>query len=184
MMTLGNQDKKLSIVRATIKDVKDILKIKHETWLDTYPNAELGITVEDIQDRLDKSEAVRSGEEIWAEAINSEDGVSRVTYVAKLDNQIVGFVVPCIINNKNFIRTINVEPSMQGQGIGSLLMQKALNWFAKDKDIYLNVASYNDKAINFYKKFGFKLTGNNIEAENSLNNLPESEMILKVTQDE
>lgn len=42
-------------------------------------------------------------------------------------------------------------------------MKKTLTWLGKEKDIYVNLVSYNQKAINFYQSFGFIKTGKNVK---------------------
>lgn len=49
-----------------------------------------------------------------------------------------------------------VAPEAQGKGVGSKLMNQVLDWYGRDQDIYLEVVSYNQNAINFYKRFGFR----------------------------
>ncbi|MCA9508930.1 MAG: GNAT family N-acetyltransferase [Myxococcales bacterium] len=57
--------------------------------------------------------------------------------------------------------TMGVCPSIQGQGLGSLLMQEALRW-AKAQGlsrVELSVFASNIKAQNLYKKHGFTQEG-------------------------
>ena len=57
---------------------------------------------------------------------------------------------------------MGVKDNVQGQGVGSALLETAIdladNW-VNIKRIELNVYSYNDRAINLYKKFGFIIEG-------------------------
>ena len=54
------------------------------------------------------------------------------------------------------INALHVLPAFQGHGIGTKLLQTALDWFGKDEKIFLEVVTYNDKAKAIYKKYGFK----------------------------
>lgn len=59
------------------------------------------------------------------------------------------------------IHEIVVHPEWQGKGIGTALMQKALNYARErgKKVVELWVGVGNSKAIRFYKKFGFEERG-------------------------
>jgi GNAT superfamily N-acetyltransferase len=57
------------------------------------------------------------------------------------------------------LRTIYVLPSFHRKGIGTKLWQEVKKFAIPGKDITVNVAVYNQKAINFYKKIGFEDTG-------------------------
>ena len=48
-----------------------------------------------------------------------------------------------------------VLPGFQGQGIGSLILEKCIS--DTQKSLYLYVFSRNVRAINFYKRFGFEI---------------------------
>ncbi len=54
---------------------------------------------------------------------------------------------------------IYVIPDYQKKGIGGLLIKRAFGWLGNNKDIFVNVVSYNQKAIGFYNRFDFKKTG-------------------------
>lgn len=67
-------------------------------------------------------------------------------------------------------------------------MRKGLNWLGKEKNIYVNVVSYNKKAINFYQSLSFVKTGKTVEKKPNEppdlpcgKNLPEIEMVLKMS---
>ncbi|MFA5421110.1 MAG: GNAT family N-acetyltransferase, partial [Patescibacteria group bacterium] len=68
-------------------------------------------------------------------------------------------------------------------GFGYALWQEARKIFNPKKDIILHVASYNQKAIDFYKKLGFKSTDEIFFDEKSkMRNgamIPELKMIIK-----
>lgn len=47
---------------------------------------------------------------------------------------------------------------VQGQGLGARMMTEFLTW-AGDAPICLWVTDYNDSAVRFYQRHGFKITG-------------------------
>ena len=53
-------------------------------------------------------------------------------------------------------------------------MHQSLEWLSDDKKIVVEVASYNTKAINFYKSYGFVEDG---QAFNPVGNLPNGKTI-------
>ncbi len=80
-------------------------------------------------------------------------------FVAKDGEKIIGFVA-CDANWNGIgaIHEIVVRKEYQGRGIGKKLMEKCLAYLSKYVDkIELYVGSENERAINFYKKFGFKI---------------------------
>ena len=75
-------------------------------------------------------------------------------------------------------------PGLQGRGLGKALWAKASEFLDLTKDTTVEVASYNTKAIEFYRKIGFTETGKQIENEKlrkmkSGAVMPEMEMIRK-----
>lgn len=82
------------------------------------------------------------------------------TYGYFINNIMRGFI-RIIYNVSLDVYSINmlfVDTSFQNCGIGSELLQLAINKF-NDKDIVLNVFTDNYIAINLYKKFGFVIEG-------------------------
>lgn len=88
------------------------------------------------------------------------------TFVVKKDSKVVAFLFVSRSNRKKLshIATIGmgVEPSLQNQGIGTLLLQETIKWAESNKSIRkisLGVLSNNIKAISLYNKFGFLVEG-------------------------
>ncbi|WP_455392269.1 ribosomal protein S18-alanine N-acetyltransferase [[Eubacterium] cellulosolvens] len=78
--------------------------------------------------------------------------------VATLKEQIVGFILTTISESKTArILMLSVYPYYQRRGIASTLMEAALNQCIKRdiKVIKLEVRTHNQKAIQFYRKYGF-----------------------------
>lgn len=129
-----------------------IVRIQKETWLATYPNEEHGITVEDILAKgLGSSERM----ERWRKNIAEQAEKDR-TWVAKEDGLVIGYCFAKKGETEHEIGALYVLPSHQGKQIGQKLVSEALAWLGNDKPTVLGVASYNTKAIAFYKRMGFK----------------------------
>ncbi len=169
----------LVVVRAQPEDAEAIRNIQATTWIDTYPNKDAGITEGDIRERvgIDNPEVNQRRIANWLKGINDPD---RNIFVAKIEGKVVGFVASGVLEGKNRLGALYVLPEAQGKGAGKLLMQKTLE-LNGDKDLYLHVASYNQKAIDFYKKFGFKGTGHKVTDEVAKlrhgKEIPEIEMV-------
>jgi ribosomal protein S18 acetylase RimI-like enzyme len=74
-------------------------------------------------------------------------------------------------------------PEFQGKGVGYSLWERVKEFFDPAKDIYLELATYNDKAKAFYERLGFVDTGRRMTYEwtkmKSGGNIPQMEMKLK-----
>ena len=143
---------------ATPNDDDGVRQVQERTWLATYPNAELGITKEDIEARFHASseEAIRR-RQAQQQTINLDPLVH--LWVAKEAERIVGFCLAKKEGTQNRIQAIYVLLEYQGTGIGKRLLQTACDWLGSQQDIVLNVASYNHLAISFYTRFGFVPSG-------------------------
>ena len=171
------------IERAIPQDAEAVSELLRRTWMATYPNAEAGITEEDIRLRTEGENGERISQNIedWRKRIETSDG-SVAVFVAKKDGRVVGMTAPGIIDGKRRIGAMYVLPENQREGVGRALMQKALEWHGTEEDIYLLVASYNQKAIKFYKDNGFEQTDRVVEDKGNVygnTRIPEIEMILK-----
>lgn len=182
----------IKIRPSTASDVFQIREVQKQTWLDVYPNPEAGITYDDIQAKFDQDDTLEGREKIAAKKDKYYQDKNICIWTAVSQNslqqdQIVGFVMGIKKKQFNRIAAIYVLPLFQRQGIGSRLIQAVMDWLDQDKEIFVNVVSYNRSAISFYKKFGFKSTGRSgvlDEAARLLSGklLPEIEMV-RITEE-
>ena len=179
----------IDIVTAHSDDAESICRIRDEAWIDAYPNPELGISQQDIElnARGPENRFLINRLKHLKQELANPGKRDYPLFVAKQNGKVVGFVNPEIDEKGHkTISQIYIEPSFQGKGLGSLLLQKALNILGTDDDIYLTVISYNQKAINFYEKFGFVKTNKLVEPDPNkpayLVDLPATEMVLASTK--
>lgn len=180
----------VGIERAVPEDAETICDIRDRAWLDAYPNAELGITLEQIT----LNAKGRGGEFVprriayLKNQLAKDDGRGLTTYVAKVDSKVVGYVDPRIDERgRRRIGAIYVVPEAQGIGAGGKLLRQALNVLGRGQDIYIEVVSYNQNAIDFYKHFGFEKTDAEVaedeEAPDYMTPLSQIEMVLRATEE-
>ena len=91
--------------------------------------------------------------------------------ICKKDNLMIGFIIFSPISPEAHILSISVRNEMQSKGIGTLLLKSMLDQckVMNYKKIFLEVRVSNEKAINFYEKFGFNKDAirNNYYTDNS-----------------
>lgn len=81
------------------------------------------------------------------------------TFIYEDNDDIRGFI--SVINN-DFIGALFVEKNYQSQGIGKSLIDYAKNLY---DNLSLAVYKENEKALEFYKKMGFKIISENINED-------------------
>jgi len=171
----------INVQKAKPGDAEQIQKVLYKTWLDTYPNKEFGITVEDIEERF-RNRISKKGVEDVRDRIRNMDKNSSFL-VAKENELVVGVCKIRRGEDSNQLGAIYVLPTYQCKGIGYMLWEESFKFFDIRSDIKVEVATYNEKAISFYEKLGFIDTGKRITDDNfnfpSGNTIPEMEMIFK-----
>lgn len=83
----------------------------------------------------------------------------RKFYVAKVNEEIVGYIICWICENTAHIHNLSVKKSWQRSGVGSKLLEFLFKNLV-DRGInivMLEVRVSNTPAINLYKKFGFDI---------------------------
>lgn len=146
----------ITLFDAISDDIQQIREVQKIVWLVTYPNKEYDITQEDILSSF-TPESDKRFITIVQKALMSNPLVHG--WIAKDEEKIVGYYFVEKTENKNRINSLYVLPQYQGQGIGKQLLLQALQWLENNKPTVLEVASYNAKAIVFYKSFGFVENG-------------------------
>jgi ribosomal protein S18 acetylase RimI-like enzyme len=172
----------IKILTAEPEEAEYIIRVYYETWLDTYPNEELGITREDIEISYKDAFKPEEVKKLKVKIGNGDESVKRL--VAKIGDKIVGVATAAKGKDNNELRTIYVLPQYQGQGVGKKLWEEAKKFFDPSKDIIVQVVAYNKDTIEFYKKIGFVDTGirreDDILITKSGARMPEMEMVIKV----
>ncbi len=148
---------KTEISIATPEDVEGMQEVFYHGWLATYPNAEHGITVDDIEDRYKDRLSPEKLAQRREQAANPLEG--QTTLVAKKDDKVVGLCRVSKHPDRNQLYAIYVLPEYHGQGVGTAMWNAAQQYLDASKHTIVEVATYNDKAIEFYKRLGFVDTG-------------------------
>ncbi len=170
----------IQVVPAKPEDARDLQEVFYKTWLNTYPNKEFGITVDDIEffykDAFSAKTIAERAEKLALLPNNMK------VFVAKEGTKTVGLSRVTLHPNKNQLQAIYILPSYQKKGIGMMLWNAAKSVFDPTKDTMVEVATYNENAIAFYKKLGFQDTGRRFSNEKfrfkSGSIIPEMEMII------
>lgn len=95
---------------------------------------------------------------IWDERTFEEDAKNSRYFVAKQDNQVVGFVSYTVVLDEVEIMNIVTREDSRNQGIASSLLSYIIRKIDYNK-INLEVNENNKTALNLYRKFGFKNVG-------------------------
>ena len=171
----------ISITDATAQDVEGIQTVFDETWLDTYPNEEAGITKEDILDKRKDSfdpERLQKRRDHFANPPKNQKFV-----IAKDGDKVVGLCSLLREDEYNKLSTIYILPEYQGKGIGKRLWEAVAPFIDESKKTIVQVATYNTKAITFYEKLGFVDTGKRFSDEKFRMKrgalIPEMELVLR-----
>lgn len=86
----------------------------------------------------------------------------QLVLVAVIHNQIVGTITATLQDDKQvYLQSMGVHPDFQGQGIGTLLLEKTetLGKEKKYRRIFMECFEPLKKSITLYEKYGFTKTG-------------------------
>ncbi|ANE79386.1 ribosomal-protein-alanine N-acetyltransferase [Mycobacterium adipatum] len=122
---------------------------------------------------LTKADAVRcaeleaqlfAGDDPWPPAafLHALDGKHNHYVAARDEGRLIGYAgisrLGRIPPYEYEVHTIGVDPAYQGRGIGRRLLDDLLH-FASRGEVFLEVRTDNDAAINLYKSVGFATVG-------------------------
>lgn len=91
-----------------------------------------------------------------------------ITLAAFIEDRIIGFTSANISKyDEGFIEDLFVIDQFRNNSIGTTLINKLLNWLKENdaQTIDVHVSKGNEEVLNFYNKFGFKLTGYTMKTE-------------------
>ena len=87
----------------------------------------------------------------------ARSGVQRFS-AAFIDNAFAGYVIATRHAPLDLeLDWLMVDPAFHGSGVAAALMDDGIDWLGRSQPIWLNVIAYNERAISFYRKFGFEV---------------------------
>ena len=159
----------ITIRHASEDDASDIQNVYYKTWLETYPNDEVGITKEDVEESFKDSFTDQKIKDF-------NERLKNIPANSKL--------LVAVDTETNKIIALSINPGNPDQ-VDTTYYLYEVTYFDKEKDIIVQVATYNNKAISFYESLGFIDTGKRFTEERhrmpvTKIMIPEMEMIKKV----
>ena len=143
----------MKIQQATIKDFQELKKIKIKFYLWQCKRDK----------RLNPDYAKKVLGQRLAKNLKQKN---TAFFTAKDKEKIIGYVGAEIKKNPSFMKNklmghafnLYIIPKYRNKGIGKKLIRRILKWFDEKKvnDFRIMVYSYNKKAQQIYKRFGFK----------------------------
>ncbi|MBM7786962.1 GNAT family N-acetyltransferase [Tenggerimyces flavus] len=140
-----------TIRQPRLEDADQLGEIHVRIWREAYA----GLIV---QRYLDELEPARSADRWRAMLAEKDDAIGRLVGLA--GDEVVGFITVGPARDDDpptplELMAINVLASHHGTGLARRLVTEALG----DREAYLWVVDGNERAMSFYRKFGFELDG-------------------------
>lgn len=133
------------------------------------------MTLEDLN--IIKDCLLEEFDDFWSynvlkQELENNQNLNSQYFVAKLKEEVVGFVGILTIIDEVNIMNIVVRKNSRNLGIGSLLIENVIDFSKQQKAslITLEVNENNLPAINLYKKYNFKQVGLRKKYYNNTNN--------------
>ena len=128
----------------------DIVKLTEQAARATFYTD--GLTAEQI--KANERIPQMSGQAV-AEAASAEHQHLAVAFEA---GQPAGFMIATRHGPNNLeLDWLMVHPRRHGSGLAASLMTEGIGWLGADQSIWLTVIRHNERAIRFYRKFGFEI---------------------------
>jgi len=139
----------------TPDDIEEATMMRLDLWFDTYENEEAGVTREWIA-KHNMAQITPEKNKLREERLQNSS--FNAGWVAKdSSGNIIGSTTPYIDGDgRQDVGSMYVKKNWHGKGVATALMQKAIDWFEPALPIELSVASYNERAKAFYRKWGFE----------------------------
>lgn len=143
----------VTVVKASEVDILVISQIAYQTWPSAFKDI---LSPKQIEYMLNMMYSANSLTRQMREKKN-------VFYLAKDESKFVGYIsyeLNYLALPKTKIHKIYILPSVQGKGIGKLLMGKVAEIAMKNNNTILSLnVNRDNKAISFYEKYGFIKVG-------------------------
>ena len=130
------------------------------------PDIEILLTTDPID--IEQSARIMAGTDPWIkleiayeQCLKAFEGPCKEVYILKVEGELAGFVILQICGSfKGYIQTLCIEHRLRGQGLGKKMLQFCEERILKiSPNIFICVSSFNNRALELYQSFGFKLVG-------------------------
>lgn len=146
----------ITIRDTTIEDLLPLRTMHGESWRDTYPNEDHGVSRKWVEERT-ASWITPGGIEKSKEHVKDiYDHPDHFHKVAVANGKMAGVVHVSKIKEKQHLEALYIAKEYYGTGLAQKLMDEALKWIDPDRPIDLQVVTYNERARVFYRKYGFE----------------------------
>lgn len=146
---------------ASMDDVVGVGEAHLQSWLETYPNQEYGVTEDWIKSEFGfltkegfKEDGEPNGIEFRKRTIEELDDRSLYEVVKDENGKVQGFLHAHRTPTRASLNAIYLTDELKGKGVAREFMDHLLQ-FADGLPVDLEVISYNERAIRFYEKYGF-----------------------------
>lgn len=141
-----------------LEEIDDATLMRKNSWIDTHTNSEKVVTAEWIEQRFVSLLSEKNLPARQERFLRNKKLGTLNAWVARDEvGRIVGSATPFINpEGKQRLGSLYVGKAWHGKGVGNQLMQRVVDWLDPDKPIHLTVATYNEKAKAFYKKWSFE----------------------------
>lgn len=138
-------------------DAEAITKMHAQSWLDTYPNEEAGVSETWVRERTAawfSDESLTKKRERIQQALHDDNLMYKV---AENENgEIVGMISPFRNEEVQRVGALYIAKPYHGTGLAQKLMDDIIAWADPRRPLELTVAIYNERAKAFYRKYGFE----------------------------
>jgi ribosomal protein S18 acetylase RimI-like enzyme len=152
----------INIRPATIEDAATIADLSRSTFYETFA----------AQNSSKNMDLFLSEQFTWQRLVNEVGSAGNTFLLAYYEGQLSGYVklrqgeLPKQLKKTNALEIARIYASKQfiGKGVGKALMQSSIN-IAKERNlpvIWLAVWENNERALQFYKNWGFQIIGSQI----------------------
>jgi len=141
------------IKKPSLENIKQIIEINKDCWLEIYPNSKYKVYKKDIEKKFGNLE------NMFKKYQDNFKNFKNNTFVAFNQDIVCGYISFKKQDWKNYLWAMYIDKNYRNLWIWSKLIKKLIKYF-KNENIYLTVAIYNENAINFYKKHWFEIIPN------------------------
>lgn len=146
-----------NITNMQAEDVEPVARMVMQSWIETYVNADYGISEDWINQRYAeklKPEALQEKRDRLEETKNNPNFGS---FIAKDENgKVIGMATPYRDEEgRQQLGALYVDKKYHGKGVAGELMKKVFEWSNPSEPMYLGVVVFNERAKAFYRKWGF-----------------------------